>query len=73
MSESSQEIGADPLPVAPRWMLPALESFTDLSAQNRLGHAYLLIADDPQQAIMFAQSVALRKLCQQGNEPPCGV
>lgn len=73
MSDGRQEIDADPFPVAPRWMLPALESFTDLSAQNRLGHAYLLMADDPQQAIMFARSVALRKLCQQGNEPPCGV
>ena len=72
MSERDPVVEQESIPIAPRWMEPALENFAELAAQHRLGHAYLLISDDPLQAALFAQCIALRKLCQQNAETPCG-
>lgn len=73
MNKSDREVTAETLPIAPAWMEPALVNVGELVVKKRLGHAYLVISEDPLQAALFAQCVALQQLCQQVGEAPCGV
>lgn len=72
MSGTGIELNPTLLPVEPQWMAPALINFNELVAHNRLGHAYLVISEDPPQAALFAQLVAVRQLCQKAGDSPCG-
>jgi len=72
MSEAGNDSNELQLLVEPAWMKAALVNFSQLVAQNRLGHAYVVIAEDPLQAALFSQLVAARQLCKKSGESPCG-
>lgn len=72
MSDIADEPGESLIITEPSWMAAALASFNELFIQNRLGHAYLVISEDPLQAILFTRLVAARLLCQKAGGSPCG-
>jgi DNA polymerase-3 subunit delta' len=72
MKAVDDEVSTTTLPDAPAWMGPALQHFEELVAKKRLGHAYLVISEDPLQAALFTHLIACRRLCQHDDAAPCG-
>jgi hypothetical protein len=69
---SDGDAGSGGMPLSPPWMESALLNFAELGAQQRLGHAYLVISEDLGQAALFNRLVALQQLCQRRAAAPCG-
>ena len=59
---SDGDAGSGGMPLSPTWMEPALLKLAELAAQQRLGHAYLVISEDLSQAALFNRLVALQQL-----------